>query len=265
MNRIKNKFDELNKRNKKGLGIFLTAGYPNLKDSEDILLKLPNIGVDFIEIGMPFSDPMADGPLIQESSEVSLNNGMNIKKCFDTVSKIRLKDTKIPIILMGYYNPIFIYGNNKFIKNAKKVGVDGLIIVDLPFEEDAEFYFQSEESNLHVIRLITPTTDFRRLKKITRNSKGFIYYVSVTGITGTKSANIKSVKKKMKLLRSMTDLPIIVGFGIKTPTQAVEMSENADGIVIGSTIVEVIKKTHSSKIVNKCINFIKTFSKKLWN
>ncbi len=261
MNRIQNKFEELKKKNKKALGIFLTAGYPTKKDSEKILLKLPETGVDFLEIGMPFSDPMADGPLIQESSELSIKNGMNIKNCLDIVSKIRVKYKNVPIILMGYYNPILSYGNMKFIKNAVKVGVDALIIVDLPMEEDQEFYLKSEENGLNVIRLVTPTTDYKRLKKITKNSKGFIYYVSVTGVTGTKSANQSSIKSKIDNIKSLTDLPIIVGFGIKTPKQALEMSKNADGIVIGSSIVETIKNSNSRKKTHNCLNFVKSIAK----
>ena len=258
MNRIQTKFDYLKEKNKKALGIFITAGYPDIKISEKILLSLSSIGVDFIEIGIPFSDPMADGPLIQESSEVSIKNGMNVSLCLDLVKKIRVKNQSIPIILMGYYNPIYSYGNTKFIKKAKNYGVDGLIIVDLPLEEDNELFYETERHNLHLIRLVTPTTDTGRLKNITKDARGFIYYVSVAGITGTKSALIKDVQSKINSIKKISKLPIIVGFGIKTPNQAKEMSKISDGIVLGSAIVEKIKKT---KIKNKkfvsCMNFIK--------
>ena len=263
IDRIKNKFQLLKKQNKKALGIFLTAGYPDINSSERILKNLPNVGVDFLEIGMPFSDPMADGPLIQESSEVAIKNGMNIEKCLNLVKKIRLKDNSIPIILMGYYNPIHLFGNKKFIKKAINSGVDGLIIVDLPVEEDKELFLESEKNNLHFIRLITPTTNLERVKKITKNANGFIYYVAVTGITGTKSALKRDVEKKIKQIKTITKLPIIIGFGIKNPDQAIEMSKLGNGIVIGSSLVEKIKKTKPfSKITNECINFVKKFATK---
>ena len=263
MDRIKNKFQLLNKKNKKALGIFLTAGYPDIQSSERILKNLPGIGVDFLEIGMPFSDPMADGPLIQESSEVAIKNGMNIEKCLNLVKKVRLKDSSIPIILMGYYNPIHLFGNKKFIKKAISSGVDGLIIVDLPVEEDKELFLEAEKNNLRFIRLITPTTNLERVRKITKNAKGFIYYVAVAGITGTKSALKKDVEKKIKQIKTITNLPIIIGFGIKKPSQATEMSKLGNGIVIGSSLVEKIKKTKSfSKITSECINFVKTFATK---
>ena len=263
MNRIKSKFDYLKEKNKKALGIFITAGDPDVKISEKILMSLASIGVDFIEIGMPFSDPMADGPLIQESSEVSIKNGMNVKVCLDLVKKIRVKNQSIPIILMGYYNPIYNYGNTKFIKEAKNSGVDGLIIVDLPLEEDDELFYETEFHNLHLIRLVTPTTDTRRLKSITKDARGFIYYVSVAGITGTKSALIKDVQIKINSIKKFSKLPIIVGFGIKTPNQAKEMSKISDGIVLGSAIVEQIKKTKiKNKKFDSCIDFVKEIKTK---
>ncbi len=258
MNRIEKYFKNLKRDKKKAFGVFLTAGYPNFNISKKILKKLPDIGVDFIEIGIPFSDPMADGPLIQESSEAALKNGINIEKCFDLVSEIRLKEKNKPIILMGYYNPIFIYGNEKFIKKSVSLGVDGVIIVDLPIEEDNEFFYDARKHNLHVIRLVTPTTNISRLKKIIKKAQGFIYYVSVTGVTGTKSANINEVYQRVKLIKSLTNIPIIIGFGIKTPEQAKQMSNVSDGIVIGSSIVEEIKKSKSlNKIYNNCLIFIK--------
>ena len=263
MDRIKNKFQLLKKQKKKALGIFLTAGYPDTKTSEKILMNLPKIGVDFLEIGMPFSDPMADGPLIQESSDVAIKNGMNIEKCLNLVKKIRLKDNSIPIILMGYYNPIHYFGNKKFIKKAIDSGADGLIIVDLPVEEDKELFLESEKNNLRFIRLITPTTNRERLKRISKKAKGFIYYVAVVGITGTKSALKIDVEKKLNQIKNITNLPIVIGFGIKNPNQAIEMSKLGDGIVIGSSLVEKIKKIKVfSKITDECIDFVKKFSTK---
>tara|TARA_B100002051_G_scaffold85371_1_gene81612 strand:+ start:1393 stop:2187 length:795 start_codon:yes stop_codon:yes gene_type:complete len=258
MNRIEKYFKSLRLKKKKAFGVFLTAGYPNLNLSKKILKNLPDLGVDFIEIGIPFSDPMADGPLIQESSEEALKKGMNIEKCFDLVSEIRLREKNKPLILMGYYNPIFSYGNKKFIKKAVHLGVDGVIIVDLPIEEDNEFFYDARKNNLHVIRLVTPTTNLSRLKKILKKAQGFIYYVAVTGITGTKSAKSLDVSKRIKLIKSLTNLPVIIGFGIKTPDQAMQMSTISDGIVIGSSIVEVIKNSKSFKdVYNNCLSFIK--------
>ncbi len=253
--RINNKFELLAMNKKKAFGVFLTAGYPTIKMSEKIFTELPKLGIDFIEIGMPFSDPMADGPLIQKSSEIAIKNKMNIKKCLNLVNKIRKIDDTIPIILMGYYNPIFIYGKTKFIEECLKKKVDGLIIVDLPLEEDFEFYNEAIQQNLPLIRLITPTTKGARLKKVLKHSSGFVYYVSVAGITGTKSAKIIDVEKQIKKIKKETKLPIIIGFGIKTPNQAVSMAKISDGIVIGSALIEEIEKNKTKH--EKFINFKK--------
>ena len=254
MNRIDKYFNNLRENKKKAFGIFLTAGYPTINFSERLLKQITNSDIDFIEIGLPFSDPMADGPLIQESSEVALKNNASVSTCLNIVKNIRKKNNDIPIILMGYYNPIFHYGNLKFIKNCKNSGIDGLIIVDLPMEEDEEFFNLSIRNNLPVIRFVTPTTNVDRLKKIVKTAKGFIYYIAVTGITGTKSASLDEVKKKIKILKKFTDLPIIAGFGIKTPTDAVKMTQFADGVVIGSVLIDKIKK------VSKDLSGIKDIS-----
>ncbi len=263
MNRITTTFNYLKKNNKKAVGFFLTAGFPNPKISEKILNQIILSNADFIEIGIPFSDPMADGPLIQKASEIALKNGMNLKKCIDIVRKVRKSDTKKPIIAMGYYNPIYCYGTKKFIKIAKKIGIDGLIIVDLPPEEDNELYTEASKYNLTVIRLISPTTNYKRLKNITKDAKGFLYYVSITGITGTKSANLKEVEKNVEIIKSITNLPIVVGFGIKSPSQAKQMCKFSDGIVVGSALVEILQKdlnsSMSSLISNDYLNFISSF------
>ena len=242
MNRIKKTFDKLNKENKKALGIFVTAGDPNFESSLKLITNLPDNGADFIEIGMPFSDPMADGPSIQLSSQRALKSGMNIKKCLSLIKIFREKNNHTPIILMGYYNPIYKFGKEKFIKNCVELGVDALIVVDLPPEEDDELYFEAEKNNLSMIRLVTPTTDEKRLKKILLNATGFVYYVSITGITGTQAPNVKSVKANVKKIKQVTDLPIVIGFGIRSPAQASLMSEVSDGIVIGSAVVDLITK-----------------------
>ena len=269
MNRIKKTFDQLNKENKKALGIFVTAGDPDFETSLKLITNLPDNGVDFIEIGMPFSDPMADGPSIQLSSQRALKSGMNLNKCLSLIKIFREKNSHTPIILMGYYNPIYKFGKEKFIKNCIELGVDALIIVDLPPEEDDEFYFEAEKNNLSMIRLVTPTTDEKRLKKILLNATGFVYYVSITGITGTQAPDIKSVQDNIKKIKQVTDLPIVIGFGIRSQAQATLMSEACDGIVIGSAVVDLIKKSldddgnSSDEDLIRCLDFTKEISKAL--
>ena len=269
MNRIKKTFANLKKNNKKALGIFLTAGDPDLETSLDILVNLPKNGADFIEIGMPFSDPMADGPVIQESSERALKSGMNLEKCLSLVKTFREINNEVPIILMGYYNPIYKYGREIFVKKALEYGVDGLIIVDLPPEEDEELYNYSEKHNLSLIRLITPTTNKKRLARILNDATGFIYYVSITGITGTQAANPDDVLLKLNNVRQYTKLPVVIGFGIRTPEQALKMSKISDGIVVGSAVVEKIKYSLDDKnkatksTLSSCLKFISEISNKL--
>ena len=269
MNRIKKTFANLKKNNKKALGIFLTAGDPDLATSLDILVNLPKNGADFIEIGMPFSDPMADGPVIQESSERALKSGMNLEKCLSLVKTFREINNEIPIILMGYYNPIYKYGREIFVKKALEYGVDGLIIVDLPPEEDEELYNYSEKHNLSLIRLITPTTNKKRLARILNDATGFIYYVSITGITGTQAANPDDVLLKLNNVRQYTKLPVVIGFGIRTPEQALKMSKISDGIVVGSAFVEKIKYSLDNKnkatksTLSSSLKFISEISNKL--
>ena len=260
MIRIKNKFKELKQNKQKAFGVFLTAGYPSLKYSKDIFKKIIDAKIDFIEIGLPFSDPMADGPLIQHSSQIAIQQNMSVQKCFKIVEGIRKINNEIPIILMGYYNPIHYYGKSKFIKNAVSSGIDGLIIVDLPMEEDEEFYNLSYKNNLPLIRLVTPTTDEGRLEKILKNAYGFVYYISVTGITGTKSASVNDVKNKIKVIKKITDLPVIAGFGIKNSEDAKKMSLISDGIVIGSSLVDKIEKVYKRKNgLNEIFKFLKSF------
>ena len=260
MIRVKNKFKELKQKKQKAFGVFLTAGYPSLEYSKDIFKKILDAEVDFIEIGLPFSDPMADGPLIQHSSQIAIEQNTSVEECFKLVKEIRRINNEIPIILMGYYNPIHYYGNLKFIKKAVLSGIDGLIIVDLPMEEDEEFYNLSYKNNLPLIRLVTPTTDEERLKKILKNAHGFVYYVSVTGITGTKSASVNDVKNKIKVIKKITNLPVIAGFGIKNFVDAKKMSSISDGIVIGSSLVNKIEEVYKKKNgLNEIFNFLKSF------
>ena len=260
MIRVKTKFKELKQKKQKAFGVFLTAGYPSLEYSKDIFKIILDAEVDFIEIGLPFSDPMADGPLIQHSSQIAIEQNTSVEECFELVKEIRKINNDIPIILMGYYNPIHYYGNLKFIKKAVLSGIDGLIIVDLPMEEDEEFYNLSYKNNLPLIRLVTPTTDEERLKKILKNAYGFVYYVSVTGITGTKSASVNDVKNKIKVIKKITNLPIIAGFGIKNSVDAKKMSSISDGIVIGSSLVNKIEEVYKKKNgLNEIFKFLKSF------
>jgi tryptophan synthase alpha chain len=255
--RIKKIFEK--KGNK--LVTFTTGGDPDLNTSIEILKTIINNGIDIIEIGMPFSDPMADGPTIQESSVRSLANGTKINDIFELVINIRKFNNEIPIILMGYYNSIFNLGIDNFTAKCAETGVDGLIIVDLQPEEDSELYTKSKEKDIDLIRLITPTTDQKRLVTILNNASGFLYYVTVTGITGQNSANIEDLKKSINTIRSSTKLPIVAGFGIKNRNDVEQISTFTDGVVVGSSIVNIIKDNLNDK--NKMINEIKVFTKDL--
>ena len=255
--RIKKIFEKKSKK----LVTFTTGGDPDLNTSLEILKTIINNGIDIIEIGMPFSDPMADGPTIQESSVRSLENGTKISDIFEIVLNVRKLNNKIPIILMGYYNSIFNLGIENFTSKCAETGVDGLIIVDLQPEEDSELYSKTKEKNIDLIRLITPTTDQKRLNTILNNASGFLYYVTVTGITGQNSANIEDLKKSINTIKSSTKLPIIAGFGIKNRKDVEQISTFADGVVVGSSIVNIIKDNLNDK--NKMINEIKIFTKNL--
>ena len=255
--RIKKKFKTKGKK----LVTFTTGGDPDLNTSFEILETIINNGIDIIEIGMPFSDPMADGPTIQESSVRSLANGTKINDIFELVMNIRKFNNEIPIILMGYYNSIFNLGIDNFTAKCASTGVDGLIIVDLQPEEDSELYTKSKEKNIDLIRLITPTTDQKRLNTILNNASGFLYYVTVTGITGQNSANIDDLKNSINSIKSSTKLPIVAGFGIKNRNDVEQISTFTDGVVVGSSIVNIIKDNLNDK--NKMINEIKVFTKDL--
>ena len=255
--RIKKIFEKKEKK----LVTFTTGGDPDLDTSFEILNTIINNGIDIIEIGMPFSDPMADGPTIQESSVRSIANDTKINDVFDIVRKVRKINDEIPVILMGYYNSIFNMGIESFTTRCTEVGVDGLIIVDLQPEEDSELYTKTKSKNIDLIRLITPTTDERRLKTILANASGFLYYVTITGITGQNSANVEHLRKSINVIKSSTNLPIVAGFGIKNRQDVEEISAFTDGVVVGSSIVNIIKNNLNDK--NKMITEIDVFTKDL--
>jgi tryptophan synthase alpha chain len=238
--RIERRFAALKSANRGGLVTFVTAGDPTYELSLDLLRQLPAAGADVIELGMPFTDPMADGPAIQASSLRALRTGMTLRKTLKLIAEFRQDDNETPIILMGYYNPIYSYGVPAFLKDAKAAGVDGLIVVDLPPEEDEELCLPALKAGLNFIRLATPTTDDRRLPAVLRNTSGFVYYVSIAGITGTRSAANADVSAAVARLKRHTDLPVAVGFGIKTADQAAEIAKVADAAVVGSALVSRI-------------------------
>ncbi|MCG8511631.1 MAG: tryptophan synthase subunit alpha [Rhodospirillales bacterium] len=240
MTRIDQRFAELRKEGRGGLVAFVTAGDPDPATSAEILAGLPSAGADLIELGMPFSDPMADGPAIQLSSQRALKAGMTLARTLDMVAKFRKTDGDTPIILMGYYNPIYAYGVEAFVDSASKAGVDGLIVVDLPPEEEAELRAPARAAGINIVFLAAPTTDEARLPQVMANASGFVYYVSITGITGTASASAADIETAVSRLRRFTDLPIAVGFGINTPEQAGQVARVADAAVVGSALVKQV-------------------------
>ena len=239
--RLAKRFALAKAEDRPALVTFITAGDPNYETSREMLLGLPGAGADVIELGMPFSDPMADGPAIQASSMRALKAGQTMKKTLQMVREFRATNDETPIVLMGYYNPIYVYPGEKFLDEAKAAGVDGLIIVDLPPEEDDELCIPAMEKGISFIRLTTPTTDNKRLPTVLNNTSGFVYYVSINGITGTATPDSSSVAAHVSRIKAATDLPIAVGFGVKTPAQARELGGLADGVVVGSALVNTIE------------------------
>jgi tryptophan synthase alpha chain len=239
--RIDARFAQLKKEGRSAFVTFLMAGDPDPKTSLDIVKAMPKAGADIIEIGMPFTDPMADGPSIQAAGLRALKAGMTLKKTLEMVCGFRKEDNATPLVLMGYYNPIYIYGVDAFLADAKSAGVDGLIIVDLPPEEDAELCVPTLKAGLNFIRLATPTTDDRRLPAVLANTSGFVYYVSITGITGSAAADSSAVGEAVARIKQHTDLPVCVGFGIRTPEAARAIAERANGAVVGTALVDALR------------------------
>ena len=239
--RIDARFVQLKKEGRSAFVTFLMAGDPDPATSLAIIKALPKAGADMIEIGMPFTDPMADGPSIQAAGLRALKAGMTLRKTLEMVRGFRTGDDTTPLVLMGYYNPIYIYGVDKFLVDAKAAGVDGLIIVDLPPEEDTELCLPAMKAGLNFIRLATPTTDDRRLPAVLANTSGFVYYVAITGITGSASADTKVVGEAVARIKRHTKLPVCVGFGIRTPEAARGIAANADGAVVGTALVDALR------------------------
>lgn len=243
ISRIDRRFSVLKEHGRAALVTFITAGDPDLDTSRAILLGLPEAGADIIELGMPFSDPMADGPAIQASSQRALKAGQTMRRTLDLVADFRKGDPDTPIVLMGYYNPIYVYPVENFLDEAAQAGVDGLIVVDVPPEADEEVCLPAVDRGLNFIRLATPTTDDKRLPAVLANTSGFVYYVSITGITGAATPDVANVHAQVKRIKGSTDLPVAVGFGVRTGEQAKAIAEGADGVVVGSALVTAIAET----------------------
>lgn len=241
--RIDTRFAELKKAGRSAFVTYVMAGDPDLATSLDIVKALPKAGADVIELGIPFTDPMADGPSIQAAGLRALKNGMTLKKTLELVSGFRKDDNVTPLVLMGYYNPIYIYGVDKFLVDAKSAGVDGLIVVDLPPEEDDELCIPALKAGLNFIRLATPTTDDKRLPAVLANTSGFVYYVSIAGITGAAAADSNAVGQAVARIKQHTKLPVCVGFGIRTPETARAIASHANGAVVGTALVDALKNS----------------------
>jgi tryptophan synthase alpha chain len=245
--RIDQRFADLKREGRAALVTFTMAGDPDTKTSLAILKELPKAGADVIELGMPFTDPMADGPAIQAGGLRALNAGQDMDKTLGMVRAFRKTDDATPIVLMGYYNPIYIYGVDRFLKDVKAAGVDGLIVVDLPPEEDEELCLPALKAGLNFIRLSTPTTDDKRLPAVLANTSGFVYYVSITGITGAAAPDVSKVTEAVARIKRHTELPVAVGFGVRTAKQARAIAAGAEGVVVGSALVNAIKDSLDKK------------------
>ena len=257
MTRIDAKFAALKEKGQKAFVAYIMGGDPDVETSLEVMKGLPAAGVDVIELGIPFTDPMADGPTIQLAGQRALGAGMTLQKTLDMAAEFRKNDDTTPIVLMGYYNPIYNRGVDKFLVDAKAAGIDGLIVVDLPPEEDDELCIPAQKAGLNFIRLATPTTDDKRLPKVLQNTSGFVYYVSVTGVTGSAEAQTGDVGPEVARIKAATDIPVIVGFGVNTPEKAEAIASVADGTVVGSAIVS---KIGAGESVGDILSFVKTLA-----
>ena len=257
-NRIKHKFAKIREEGKVGLLLFLTAGFPDLETTEKMIPALIDAGADGIEIGVPFSDPLADGATIQASSFHALEQGVSLKDCLDLVSRLRKKIPETPLILFGYYNPIFAYGLEDFGRDAQLAGVDGLIVPDLPIEEAEPLNSQCKFTGMDLIQLLTPTSTEERIRMVCRDASGFIYCVSVAGVTGAREALPSEVSDMVKRIRKHTDLPLGVGFGVSTKEHLKYVSQNADAAIVGSALIRAIGGSVGDEAVSKAVNFVKT-------
>ncbi len=261
--RIANKFLELKRKKEKGLVVYLTAGDPDLDTTRRLIFGLASSGVDILEIGVPFSDPTADGPIIQAASQRALRNGVTLSAILDMIASFR-EVCDIPVVLFGYYNPIFAMGNQDFAIKARKAGVDGILVVDLPYEESRELRRYTDREKLDFISLIAPTTDNERIQRISKNATGFLYYISVTGVTGTQKPHFDDIKKDVERIQERTRLPVVIGFGISTPGQAAEIATCADGVVIGSAVVKLIEEnTGKNNLVNIVSSYVRAIKEAL--
>ncbi|HDQ04158.1 MAG TPA: tryptophan synthase subunit alpha [Deltaproteobacteria bacterium] len=251
--RIGKKFDELRAKKEKALVVYLTAGDPSREMTKKIIFALEKAGVDIVEIGVPFSDPTADGPVIQEAAQRALKAGTTLTGVLQTVAQIR-EVSQIPVVLFGYFNPIFSYGVKKFAQNAREAGVDGVLVVDLPTEEAHELRQFTEASGIDFISLVAPTTGMQRAKKIAAAATGFLYYISITGVTGTAAPKIVDIEADLKKIRKISSLPVAVGFGISKPEQAREIGKLADGVVVGSALVKLIAENSNNAGLLKIIS-----------
>ncbi len=254
MTRIDDTFAALRKEGRRAFVSYIMAGDPDYDTSLELMKGLPGAGVDIIEIGLPFTDPMADGPTIQLAGQRALEGGQTLDRTLEMVRAFRAGDTTTPIVMMGYYNPIYSRGVDRFLEQAREAGIDGLIVVDLPPEEDEELCIPAQKAGLNFIRLATPTTDDARLPKVLQNTSGFVYYVSITGITGAAEAQARDVAPEVARIKAQTDLPVIVGFGIRSPESAEAIAGVADGAVVGSAIVSELA---SGKPVSEVLDFVR--------
>lgn len=254
-NRITGLFEKLKAEKKKGFIAFITAGDPDIGTTKKIIKELERSGADMIELGIPFSDPMADGPTIQASYERAVKGGVHLTDVLKLVAEVR-KDSEIPLVLFGYYNPVFNYGLKKFAKDAARAGADGVLIVDLPPEESDELKVELDRNGVDLIFLLTPTSDEGRMSLVASKASGFIYFVSVTGVTGARSAVSSGIHKFVKRVRKHTDLPLGVGFGISTPAQAKEVCTSADAAVVGSAIISVIARNKGPRLLKELGSFV---------